>query len=273
LVRIEFVTVGKELLIGRTLNSNAHWAGRRLALMGTMIARMSTIDDDLEEISSSVREALRRSPDFVVVVGGLGPTPDDMTLRGVAVALGRRMSVNKEALKIIRQHYSDIGRPETAMTAARRKMASLPQGAVPMANRMGTAPGVRIFEKSTVIFCLPGVPAEMKDIFRRSVEPELRGRLGRLFRKAIRLGLEGIFESDLAPFILEELKKHPGAYIKSHPRGLKEGRSRIELDIVVVKENGAEARSEAEEIARSFVSRAGTDGASVKFIRGAGRAS
>ncbi len=87
-MRIELMTVGKELLIGRTLNTNAHWIGGRVARMGVAMNVITTVDDDLKEISFTLREILRRKPAFVFVVGGLGPTPDDMTLKGIALGLG-----------------------------------------------------------------------------------------------------------------------------------------------------------------------------------------
>lgn len=246
---IELLAVGRELLIGRTVNTNAHWIGRRLALMGTMIARITTVDDALGEISASVREALSRHPDFLIVVGGLGPTPDDMTLEGISRGLGKKMRLNRPALGLIREHYKRIGRSDFVITHARRKMAVLPEGSTPVPNQEGTAPGVRIAAGTTLIFCLPGVPVEMRSIFRESVEAEIRAKVGRLHREARRLRLEGIFESALAPMIGRELKKHPGAYIKSHPRGVKDGVSRIILDMVVVNSRKSEAQKEVQEIA------------------------
>jgi molybdenum cofactor synthesis domain-containing protein len=268
LVRIETLFVGKELLIGRTLNTNAHWVGRRLALAGTMIARMTTIDDDLDEISSSLREILRRHPDFLVVVGGLGPTPDDMTLAGIARGLGTGMKLNREALRLIREHYAELARRDFKITPSRRKMAVLPSGASPVLNEKGTAPGVRIVEGTTVIFCLPGVPVEMKSIFRRSVEPEIKNRVGRLYRRAARLRLEGMYESSLAPFIKRELEKHPGAYIKSHPKGIRDGVSRIELDVVAVTKAREDATRAVQEIVEEFASNVRKAGAIIRSVRG-----
>lgn len=264
MVRVEVMAVGRELLIGRTLNTNAHWIGRRLALMGSAIARMSTVDDELGEISSGLKEAMSRHPDVIVVMGGLGPTPDDMTLAGVAEGLGRRVKLNRAALGLIRAHYSRTGVPDTKMTPARRKMALLPEGATALVNEVGTAPGVRLEERKTTIFCLPGVPGEMRSIFSESVERDIRRRIGRLHRVAIRLCIDGVYESVLAPTIAQELGKNPGAYIKSHPRGLKEGRSRIELDIVMVGKNKGIAAQTASAIADDFAK-------SVKRLGGASK--
>ena len=242
MVRVEMLAVGKELLIGRTLNSNAQWVGKRLARMGTMLKQVTTVDDDLGEIASAFNAIVERSPDFLVVVGGLGPTPDDMTLRGVAGALGVRLRKDRGAVRMIMEHYAERGMGGTKLTPSRVKMATIPAGSEPVRNGEGTAPGVRLAAGSAVVYCLPGVPREMKDIFRRTVEPEVKARVGRLHRGYVTMKLEGIFESSFGPAIKELLKRHPGAYVKSHPRGVKEGVSHIELDLAVI----GEARKEVE---------------------------
>jgi len=262
------LAVGKELLIGRTMNSNAHWMGKRLARMGTMLKEITTVDDDLDEIASAYRAAVKRNPDFLVVVGGLGPTPDDMTLRGIADGMGVKLRKSEQALGLIREHYVRRGLQQIEMTPARLKMAKLPVGAVAVLNEVGTAPGVKLVEGRTIVYCLPGVPVEMRGIFRAAVEPEIRERLGNLHRKYVTMKLEGILESALAPVISKELKKHPGAYIKSHPRGIREGVSRIELDIAVVGEDRRRTDEEGKEIAGDMRRRIEDSGGSVKSARG-----
>ncbi|MGP8056134.1 MAG: molybdopterin-binding protein [Nitrososphaerales archaeon] len=268
MVRVEMLAVGRELLIGRTLNTNAQWMGKRLARKGTLLAEITTVDDDLREISAGLRGCLGRRADFVIVVGGLGPTSDDMTLKGISKGIRRRLRANEEALSMIREHYvrQNLGRIE--MTPARRKMATLPIGAKPVRNDVGTAPGVRLELEGTTVFCLPGVPSEMKSIFRESVEPEIVERLGRLYRKYITLKVEGIYESALAPTIESELRRHPGAYIKSHPRGISEGKSRIELDVAVVNEDRETAEESAAQIVREIKSEIEAAGATVVSERG-----
>ncbi len=253
MVDVEMLTVGKELLIGRTVNTNASWAGGRLAKAGTMLRRVTTIDDDLEEISSSLGEALKRGPDFLIVVGGLGPTPDDMTLKGIARGLGVKLRLDPIALELVKDHYRRRGMKNIELTAARAKMAMLPSGSEPVKNAVGTAPGVKVRSGKTTIYSLPGVPSEMRSIFRRSVEPDILKRLGALYRKYVRLRLEGLLESTLAPVIAEELKKHPSAYIKSHPRGMREGVSRIELDIALVGKDRALVDEKATAISKELV--------------------
>ncbi|MGP8124536.1 MAG: molybdopterin-binding protein [Nitrososphaerales archaeon] len=268
MVRVEMLAVGKELLIGRTLNSNAQWMGRRLARRGTLLAEITTVDDDLGEIAAGLKGCMARRADFVVVVGGLGPTPDDMTLKGIALGIGRKLRLNTQALSLIREHYVKRNLGDIEMTPARKKMATLPIGAEPVRNEEGTAPGVRLELDGTTVFCLPGVPSEMKSIFKESVEPQIAAELGVLHRKYISMKLEGIYESALAPMIEAELRRNPGAYIKSHPRGIKEGRSKIELDVAVVSEDRVEAEESAFRIVREIRSEIEAAGAKIVSERG-----
>ncbi len=246
------LTVGKELLIGRTMNSNAFWVGKRLALMGSMIKEITTVDDDLGEIGGALQGVLKRSPEFLVVVGGLGPTPDDMTLRGIGGALGLGLRRNKLALALIKEYYAKRGMAAVELTKARLKMSILPSGATPLRNETGTAPGVRLSVRGTVIFCLPGVPSEMRRMFRESVEPEIRSKVGDVHRCYVRMKLEGVLESSLAPTLSSELKRHPEAYIKSHPRGMRGGVSRIELDVAVAGTDREKVDAEGMAIAREM---------------------
>jgi molybdopterin-biosynthesis enzyme MoeA-like protein len=265
MVSVSCLCVGKELLIGKTTNTNATWVGARLFGIGTMIDRILTITDSLDEISSGLLELLQRRPDFVIVIGGLGPTPDDMTLRGVARGLARKVKLNRAALQIIREHYVNTGRGGMEITPARRKMALLPEGSTPLVNREGTAPGVRIESSGAVIFCLPGVPREMKSIYLHSVHQEVLRKTGRLFTSKVVMQLQGVFESTITPDIKEALRLHPSAYVKSHPKGIMEGRSNVELDLVVVASDREKAETECSAMAAFFADRVARAGG--KIIR------
>ena len=263
MVTVSSLCVGKELLIGKTTNTNATWLGARLFGIGTMIDRILTVTDSLDEISSGLLELLDRKPDFVIVIGGLGPTPDDMTLKGVARGLGRKMRPNAAALRLIKAHYVKTGRSGIEMTPARRKMAVLPEGSTPLPNEEGTAPGVRIERGDTVISCLPGVPHEMRSIYAASVHPEILRKAGRLFTTRTVMILEGVFESTITPDISEALRLHPSAYIKSHPKGLRSGKPYVELDIVVVWPDRAKSESECASINAFFEAKVAAAGGSV----------
>ncbi len=219
---IEILCVGNELLIGKTLNTNAHWLAKRITSLGLNVKRVTEVGDNLDEISTAVKEVVQRKPCFVIVTGGLGPTFDDMTLEGVAKGLGRMLEDNKEALDMVKKKYKqyiDEGRVEKfEMTPHRAKMARLPEGATTLVNPVGTAPGVLVEEGDVKLIMLPGVPSEMMAIFDGSVEPLLKQVSGDMMFFEASLDVRGMPESQLAPMIDEVMRDNPYVYIKSHPQ-------------------------------------------------------
>ena len=245
MVTVELICVGNELLIGKTLNTNAHWLAKRITSLGLKLRRITTVADDLDEISSAVKEALARKPRFIITTGGLGPTFDDKTLEGIAKALNVKLKVNEEALKMVEEKYEEYvkeGRIEKAeLTPHRIKMATLPKGAKPLPNPVGTAPGVLLEANNTVIIALPGVPSEMKAIFEESVLPILRREAGNMIFYEAGLEVLGIVESEIAPIIDQVMHDNPYVYIKSHPKG-GERTSRIELHFSTTSEDTETAK-------------------------------
>lgn len=227
-VTFELLFIGNELLIGKVLNTNSQWLARRITSLGGTVRRMTVVGDDLGEISGAIREILARSPKFLITSGGLGPTYDDMTLEGVAKALGRPMGLDEEALSWVSRRYEEllgmgvIKRPPAA--GIREKMATLPLGSRPLRNPIGTAPGVLIEAGATRIICLPGVPEEMRAIFEGSVEGEISKELRGLAFVESGFIVKGLGESFMAPIIEEAMRIYaPYVYIKSHPkRGMPE---------------------------------------------------
>jgi molybdenum cofactor synthesis domain-containing protein len=219
-LNIEILCVGNELLIGKTLNTNAHWLAKRITSLGLNVKRVMVVGDNLEDISMAVKEAIQRKPIFVLVTGGLGPTFDDMTLEGVAKGLGRKTEENKEAMDMVKKRYRqyvDDGRVEKfEMTPHRVKMARLPEGATALVNTVGTAPGVLLEEDGVRMVMLPGVPSEMITIFDGSVLPMLREASGDLMFFEASLDVRAMGESQLAPMIDEVMRDNPYVYIKSH---------------------------------------------------------
>jgi len=220
----EIVSVGNELLIGKVVNTNASWLAERLTRLGVSVKRITVVGDNLSEISSCVSEALSRRPRYIITTGGLGPTYDDITLEGLAKALGKPLILNHDALEMVRGKYEKMGEE---LTEARVKMAKMPEGAEPLPNPVGTAPAVKTVSGGTVIYALPGVPREMEAIFDKSISKEVSGESG--FRVAeLSLRVTGVKESALAPLISRVKELYPKVYIKSHPKGSEE-RSLIEI--------------------------------------------
>ncbi len=249
---VEILTVGNELLIGKICNTNAQWLAQRITRLGGKVTRIITVPDSLPDISQTVRECLSRKPDFLLTVGGLGPTFDDMTLQGVGEAVGRPLKVNSEALRMVEEkvrEYSEKGvlkRP--LVTPEREKMATLPEGSKPLFNPEGTAPGVELSVGETTIICLPGVPIEMKAIFSLHVEKLMAAKSKLKYAEGSLLVL-GIPEPDFSPTIDEAMRRYPGVYVKSHPKG-GEATSTIELHLSAF----AESLEEAERMVRDAAS-------------------
>lgn len=231
--RTEIISVGNELLSGRTLNTNAQWLCQQLFQLGIRAKRIVTVGDELDELASCIREAIGRGTSLLITTGGLGPTYDDMTLEGVAKALGLELLEHPEALKLIQEKYSkasSVGK-EIVLTQARRKMATLPRGANPIPNPVGTAPAVYLEVDGRIIFCLPGVPEEMRAIFETYVRPLITSRFRGSAVAIKRAILVGIMESSLAPLIDEVRKAFPSIYIKSHPSRSELDQPLIELEV------------------------------------------
>ena len=229
----EIIAIGNELLIGHTLDTNSHWIAKQLTKHGWILQRITVIRDSLPAIREAVNEALQRTPNVLITLGGLGPTHDDMTLKGVALALRMKLALNADALAMIKARYKKL-ETTTGLTSFRKKMATLPIGAQPLPNPVGTAPGVLIKRGGSRLVSLPGVPSEMKAIFHGSIIPLLKGS-SQQAPAEVYLDLVGIVESALAPALNKTRNAFPGLYFKSHARGHETGiRSLIQLHIYSV---------------------------------------
>jgi nicotinamide-nucleotide amidase len=228
---VELISIGNELLLGNTVNTNAAWLARQVTSLGGTVTRTTTVGDNLKEISHALREALSRKTDFIITTGGIGPTFDDMTIKAVAKGLNLRLRLNRTALKMIREHYHRrFPNRNISMTPPRLKMAFVPSGGTPIPNPIGTAPAVRLQVRRTEIFCLPGVPKEAKAIFNESISKAIHYKAGGIVFNERWVRVQGLMESSLAPIVIKVMSRWPGIYIKSHPRGVEGGgRPRIEL--------------------------------------------
>lgn len=244
---VEIICIGTELLIGKTLNTNAHWLAKRINSLGLNVRRITTVRDEINEMSQVIKETLQRKPLFIITCGGLGPTFDDKTLEGVAKTLRRKTEVNKDALKMIEekyQRYVEEGLIEKfELTPPRVKMARLPKGAKPLFNPVGTAPGVLVKHENTTTITLPGVPPEMMAIFEESVVPLLKATADDKMFFETSLDVRGVLESDVAPLVDRVMHDNPHIYVKSHPTHTGERVPRLELHLSTTAENSNTAKN------------------------------
>jgi nicotinamide-nucleotide amidase len=172
MTRIALVTVGDELLNGAVVDTSTSWLGDQLGEEGFPLALSLSVLDDLSAISDAILIAIARA-DVVIVTGGLGPTSDDLTRLGVARAARVEVQQRSELVELLAKRYAarQMSVPIQALV-----MAELPIGATALINNSGSAPGIFMEIDGVPLFALPGVPHEMRDMFRADVLPQLRAR-------------------------------------------------------------------------------------------------
>jgi nicotinamide-nucleotide amidase len=173
-MRVEVLAVGTELLLGQIVNGNGAAIGARLADAGLDHHHQSVVGDNRGRVASAIDHACERS-DALIITGGIGPTQDDLTREAIADAAGVGMVFDEEYAEALRERWRSLGQD---MPESNLRQAYLPEGATPIENPKGTAPGVRMHLEGTWIFALPGVPAEMVTMLDRDVVPFLVSESG-----------------------------------------------------------------------------------------------
>jgi len=195
MIRTEVITIGSEILAGHQVDTNFQTITEVLGNEGLMISQHVTVPDEREALGQALSAALARSS-LVIMTGGLGATPDDVTRRVMASVLGRKLIFRQALLDQLREKYSAIGKQ---MSTACEAMALVPAGAQPLHNSIGIAPGLFLREKACLLFVLPGVPAEMLAMLSEEVVPFLRreGLTGREKQETLRtIGLPEVTISE-----------------------------------------------------------------------------
>jgi nicotinamide-nucleotide amidase len=173
-MRAEIIAIGTELLLGQIVDTNSAHIAQQLTTVGLDLHFKSTVGDNLERLKATLRTALSRS-DFIITTGGIGPTLDDVTRQAVAEVLGRPLVFQPHLYDQICDFFTRVGRP---MSPNNRRQAYIPEGAIPIENLVGTAPGFIAEQNGKAIVTVPGVPHEMRHFMEYSVLPYLRKRLG-----------------------------------------------------------------------------------------------
>jgi molybdenum cofactor synthesis domain-containing protein len=207
------LTIGNELVAGDVLNTNGSWLAKRLEALGVRVRLLAALPDEIEAVAEFVREHAPRC-DVLVVTGGLGGTPDDLTREALAAAFGVEQEEVLEVAERLRARFS--GDPEYAA-----RWALLPAGARPLQNPLGGAPGFVLGN----VYVLPGLPAEMEAMF-ATVEEELRRPQPiRSWRRRYRTR-----ESTIVGVLEAMEERHPGVLVGSYPTFGEDG---AEVEVVV----------------------------------------
>jgi nicotinamide-nucleotide amidase len=223
-MRCEVIAVGTELLLGLIVDSNSAWIGEQLALAGIDSHFQVKVGDNFGRIEASIRQALERS-DAVICCGGLGPTQDDITRDVIAHVMGVGMRRDPAIADRIRKIFEARGR---VMSENNLRQADVPIGAEPMAQMPGTAPGLVCPVGGKVIYAVPGVPSEMREMVAGTVLLDLRRRSGQsAVIRSRTLRTWGMSESGLAEVLasrvaeLDRLGNPTIAYQASGIEGIK----------------------------------------------------
>lgn len=249
-MQIEIVTIGNEVLSGRTVDTNFAWLARALERASVQVAWHTTVGDVPEKIGEALKRALERS-DGVVMTGGLGPTPDDITRRAIATVLSRPLQLDEAVLAHVRERAKRSGR---RLPASIESMALLPRGAEAWLNPVGSAPGILVLQGEKPVILLPGVPHEMEALATERVVPYLRQRTGRSV-ETFTLRTFGAFESQLHELIGARPQRWTGASLAYLPSYFG-----VDLRVTVaganetqVKETAGQAYAELRELVGGLV--------------------
>jgi nicotinamide-nucleotide amidase len=211
-VQIELVTIGTELLLGLTLDTNGAEIARTLAHHGIRITRRASVADQPEDIRQAVSEALQRTG-AVLTTGGLGPTRDDVTKKVIAELYGASLEFDESVWSDLLARFARLQRTPAA---SNRVQAEVPRGALVLRNRWGTAPGLWLDGTPGLTIALPGVPSEMRKLLKHEVVPRLTGRAAGAVIRSRLVRTSGIPESLLAErlgHIEEEIAPVPDAIV------------------------------------------------------------
>ena len=228
----EIISVGTELLLGHTINTDAAFVARELSAIGVNLLFACTVGDNPGRLRDALEEALGRS-DVVITTGGLGPTDDDLTKETIASVAGAPLKIHEDSLRRLESYFK--GRP--AMGENQRKQAMLPEGCTVLDNDWGTAPGVAFEADGVRVIMLPGPPRECRAMFTHRVIPYLKSLAdGVIVSRTLKLF--GIGESSMEAQLREEMEAMTNPTLAPYA---KEGECELRITAKAADEESARA--------------------------------
>ena len=230
--QVELITIGDELLLGFTIDTNAAHISRVLAAKGIEIVRRTTVGDEADKIAAAVREALDRTG-AVITTGGLGPTSDDLTKPSIARIFGREMKLDESIAAQLEQRWR-ARFPASSFPTSNRTQAEIPEGARVLTNRHGSAPGIWLEdERGRWVAMMPGVPREMRGMLAEEVLPAIEARGGAVETVVLSATLRttGIAESAIAELLGPNFLGDPKTEAGSLPLAYLPGVAGVDLRV------------------------------------------
>ena len=204
-MKASIITIGDELLIGQTIDTNSAWMGAELSKAGFDVYRITSIHDRREDILNALNEAAGKT-DVVLITGGLGPTSDDITKQTLCEFFNTHLIINNEVLTMIEEM---MARRNFPMNEKNRQQAEVPESCRVLKNSAGTAPGMWFEKDGTIFISMPGVPHEMKHIMNEIVLPDIKQRFTSQSIIHKNIMTYGTFESKLAEILTDFESKLP----------------------------------------------------------------
>jgi len=241
----EVLSIGNEVLSGRTLDTNFQFLARLLEEAGARVNGHQAVPDEAGAIADALKLAFTRA-DLVVTTGGLGPTPDDLTVDAIAAALGLKTAIDAKVLEALRDRWTRNLRGP--MPANNERQALVPEGATVWPNPVGSAPGILIEHEGKHVALLPGVPEEMRTLAQQFVAPLARRLSGRTIEYAV-VRTVGIAESVLEERLKDLSELAQGAWVAYLP-----GLGGVDVRVALPASEGAKV---AERVRQVVLERAG----------------
>jgi molybdenum cofactor synthesis domain-containing protein len=260
---IEIYSIGTELLNGQIQDSNSFWMAQQIAALGGYVRRIVVIDDVMEEITGVLKDACQREARIIITTGGLGPTPDDMTVEAIAQIKGEEIVVDEKLVQIFMESR-EIERRED-VSEALLKMATRPEGSVAHPNPAGVAPCVETTMGDTKIYNLPGPPREVEALFREVLEEPI-ATLYSSTRTVLRVVVD-LPESQCGPILQSVMELHPNTYLKAFvalSKRTADGQH-LPVDIVAWAKDEDEAHDLLHRALISFTEQVGEKGSHVEI--------
>lgn len=245
---IELFSIGTELVLGQIQDTNAHWMAQRMLESGARLRRVTMIRDNFDEMIEALECSVRRGTDLILTTGGLGPTPDDMTVDVVAKIIGKPTIVHEGTIVGFMDRRQLTNR--TDVSPAMIKMATVPETAAIFQNPVGWAPCSSVTKNQSTILMMPGPPKEMKAIFDGHVALLIAERYR---AKVVTLRVfVNMFESEISPLLQKVMSIHPGVYLKAYIALRRTDGEYMPVDLVSTGNDAEEAESQLQEAVHYF---------------------
>ena len=237
---VEVFSIGTELVMGRIQDTNAFWMAQELVALGATMRRITVLPYDLDTLLEALQHAVERRTDVVLTSGGLGPTPDDLTVQILSALVGVQPVVHEPTLDAYVQRRNLSGRGE--LNEALLRMATVPEGAQVYQNPAGWAPCISLTKAATTFFALPGPPKEMQAVFTMYLRPFFATTYP-AHAASLRVAVN-MYESELAPLFAQIRARYPSTYLKGYiALGSRDTPEGMPLDIIARSADGVPAET------------------------------